>query len=95
MGSVLPCTELEFSTFIGPIFPTLGLDTTGEVEAFWDDVHDWVVETFEDAAWTTTVGDALVAPIATVGDLIEQVETFANTAFPSLNCWAVPVEEDH
>ena len=95
MGTVLPCTELEFSTFVGPIFPTLGLGTIGEVEAFWDEVHDWVVDTFEDVLWTTTVGEALVSPIVSVGDLIDQVESIANSAFPGLNCWAESVVEDN
>ena len=95
METVLPCTELEFSTFVGPIFPTLGLGNIGEVEDFWDEVQDWVAETFEDVLWTTTVGESLTSPIVSVGALIDQVETIANTAFPNLNCWAEPVVEDN
>lgn len=95
MGTVLPCTELEFSTFVGPIFPTLGLGTIGEVEDFWDEVQEWVADTFEDALWTTTIGDSLASPIVSIEGLIDQVETIANTAFPGLNCWAEPVVEDN
>lgn len=92
MEPVLPCTELEFTTFVGPIFPTLGLGTQGDIDDFWEIVHDWVLENWEGAAWHTIIGESLVPTIVTVGDLIGQVETIANTAFHGLNCWATPVQ---
>lgn len=90
---VFPCTELEFSTFIGPIFPTGGLPTQGDIEDFWQIIEVWVSDEFGDAIFHGTVGDSLVPTITSPSDLISKLETIANTAYPGINCWAEPVQE--
>lgn len=95
MEPVLPCTELEFTSFVGPIFPTVGLEDQVSLDTLWEIVQEWIAENWHDAAWHTIIGESLVPPIVTVNDLVAQVETIANSAFPGLNCWATPVEEDN
>lgn len=95
MGSVFPCTELEFASYIGPIFPTGGLPTQGEINDFWQVIETWVDATFEDAIFHSTVGDSLVPTIGSPSALIGQLESIATSAFPGLNCWAEPVQGDN
>lgn len=95
MEPVLPCTELEFTSFVGPIFPAVGLEDQVSLDTLWEVVQEWVAENWHDAAWHAIIGESLVPPIVTVNDLVVQVETIANSAFPGLNCWATPVVEDN
>lgn len=93
MESALPCTELEFASYIGPIFPSGGLSTGQAIEDFWEGVEGWVHDNFSDAFWHSTVGESLVPTIGSPSAMIGQIESIVNTAYPGLNCWAMPVQE--